>query len=242
MSSNINLSERLKKVASLLPKEAFFADIGSDHAYLPCYVCLQDHSSQAIAGEVNVGPYESAVKTVKQFNMNDRIEVRLGNGLAVLEKEEVDQLVIAGMGGSLIRSILEDGRDKLDSVKQIIAQPNIDARSVRKWFLDNDYIIENEGILEENGHIYEILSAKRDDTSSPYQDELLERQLLFGPYLMKDRNVVFYKKWRHEYEKLQRVLLQMERAKVKDEVKIKQFTQELKWMEEIINDKNKDHE
>ncbi|RIU93548.1 tRNA (adenine(22)-N(1))-methyltransferase [Oceanobacillus picturae] len=241
MSSNINLSERLKKVASLLPKGAFFADIGSDHAYLPCYVCLKDYSSQAIAGEVNVGPYESAVKTVKQFNMNGRIDVRLGNGLAVLEKEEVDQLVIAGMGGSLIRSILEDGRDKLGSVKQIIVQPNIDARSVRKWFLDNDYIIENEGILEENGHIYEILSAKRDDTYSPYQDELLERQLLFGPYLMKDRNVVFLKKWRHEYEKLQRVLLQMERAKVKDEVKIKQFTEELKWMEEIINDENKDH-
>ncbi|WP_042223435.1 tRNA (adenine(22)-N(1))-methyltransferase [Oceanobacillus manasiensis] len=236
MSFNVNLSERLKQVASFLPTGALFADIGSDHAYLPCYVCLQDQTSQAIAGEVNEGPYESALRTVQQFKMDDRIDVRLGNGLAVLDQQEVNQLVIAGMGGSLIRNILEEGKDKLDAVNHIIAQPNIDARSVRKWFIENGYVLENEGILEENGHIYEILSAKRDIRKSPYQEEIKERQLLFGPYLMREKNTAFFNKWLHEYEKLQRVLVQMEEAKVKDQAKVLQFNLELKWMEEIINE------
>ncbi|WP_404453471.1 tRNA (adenine(22)-N(1))-methyltransferase [Oceanobacillus kapialis] len=242
MSLNVNLSKRLEKVASYLPAGTFFADIGSDHAYLPCFVCLQDSSATAVAGEINEGPYESAVHTVKQYNLEARIDVRLGDGLAVLKEDEVHQVVIAGMGGALIRNILDMGKEKLKSVNQIIAQPNIDARSVRRWFLANGYVLEDEAILEENGHIYEILTAKRKTAVSPYLEEQLGKQLLFGPYLLKQTNAVFYKKWRHEYEKLQNVLSQMEKAKTKDVEKIEQFNRELKWMEEILYDENKDNE
>lgn len=62
----IQMSERLKRIADEIPNGAFFADIGSDHAYLPCYVCLRDEKARAIAGEVAKGPYLNALNTVKK--------------------------------------------------------------------------------------------------------------------------------------------------------------------------------
>ncbi|WP_337018450.1 tRNA (adenine(22)-N(1))-methyltransferase TrmK [Oceanobacillus massiliensis] len=236
MINKLKLSDRLVQVASFLPKGAFFADIGSDHAYLPCYVCLQDATARAIAGEINEGPYNSAKTTIENYNLDEQVEVRLGDGLEILNKDETDQIVIAGMGGALIRSILEDGKSKLSSTKRIIAQPNVDARNVRKWFLDNGFRLTDETILKENGHIYEILVADRKIDNSPYSDSSREKQLLFGPLLLKYRSAVFMEKWQLEYEKLTRVVAQMRNANVPDTSKIKQYERELAWIEEVIND------
>ncbi|MFS0672833.1 tRNA (adenine(22)-N(1))-methyltransferase [Ornithinibacillus sp. 179-J 7C1 HS] len=237
MTEEIKLSRRLLQVASYLPKGAIFADIGSDHAYLPCYVCKQDPSARAIAGEVNKGPLASAKETIHTYQLSDVIDARLGDGLSVLQQDEVKQLVIAGMGGALIRSILENGKDKLGSVNLIIAQPNVDERNVRSWYLDNGYIIEDEAILEENGHIYEIIVGKKvEDTYS-----LSEQQLLFGPILLTKRNALFNKKWNSERNKLVRIINQMKNAKEKDTVKIGQFEEQLKWIEEVLRNGSNDN-
>lgn len=236
MIEAVKLSKRLKKVASYVPEGALFADIGTDHAYLPCYICLHDEKAKAIAGEVNEGPFNSAVETVHLYGLSDSIEVRLGNGLEIVENEEVNQLVIAGMGGALIRSILEEGISKLNAVNRIVVQPNIDARTIRKWFLVYGFTVTNEAILEENGHIYEIIVADRGENRSPYDASIVDQQLLFGPLLMKNRTATFYQKWKHEYEKLQSVIDQMDKAKVKDTQKINQFEKELKWMKEVLSD------
>lgn len=79
------LSDRLKRVASYVPEGAVMADIGSDHAYLPCYLALNEKISAGIAGEVVKGPYDSAVKQVRQEGLADVIEVRLANGLDAIE-------------------------------------------------------------------------------------------------------------------------------------------------------------
>jgi len=231
--NSMKLSQRLVHVADFLPKGANFADIGSDHAYLPCYICLRDETAKAIAGEVNQGPYESAKKNVRKYGLENRIDVRLGDGLEVLQHEEVNQLVIAGMGGALIASILEKGKENLTNVKQIIVQPNIDARQVRLWLKNNHFILTDERILDEKGHIYEILVADR-DSNSPYTAELTERQLLFGPYLLENKNDVFYKKWYDEEEKLSAVIKQVKQATDPDEEKIRQFTKELAWIKEEL--------
>lgn len=233
MTYTINLSNRLKTVASFLPKGAFFADIGSDHAYLPSYVCLQDPKAKAIAGEVNQGPYESAVQTVQYFNLQDQIKVCLGDGLDVLKDKQVNQLTIAGMGGSLIANILKRGAEDLTTIDRIIVQPNIGGKNVRRWFLDNDFTLTNEVIIEENDHIYEILVADKGVEESFYQDNLKEKQLLFGPIFLKKRPDLFKKKWRLQQIKLQQIIKQMTQAKVQNKEKIKQFKQELDWIQEV---------
>ncbi|WP_010097022.1 tRNA (adenine(22)-N(1))-methyltransferase [Ornithinibacillus scapharcae] len=236
MTEDIKLSKRLLQVASYLPLGATFADIGSDHAYLPCYVCKRDQTARAIAGEVNEGPYNSALETVTKYELNNVIDVRLGDGLAVLRQDEVNQVVIAGMGGSLIRSILESGKDKLQHAELIIAQPNVDESNVRSWFIDNFYEITNEVILEENGHIYEIIVGRKVNDLV----KLTEQELLFGPILLENRDTIFYQKWKSEREKLERVINQMRKAKVQHEEKIASFTRQLEWIEEVLSNGSKD--
>ncbi|WP_077308618.1 tRNA (adenine(22)-N(1))-methyltransferase [Terribacillus halophilus] len=233
----LSLSERLTAVAAHLPKSAHFVDVGSDHAYLPCYVCLQDPSSHAIAGEINDGPYKSAEKQVKLQGLTDRIEVRKGDGLAVVQPNEVKQVVIAGMGGPLIASILEQGKNKLGQVEQLIVQPNIDARVLRKWFLANGFVLQTEQILEEAGHIYEVLVAVREGKELYDENAAIrDKQLLFGPQLLQEKNAAFRAKWQEYKRKLERNVANMQRAQQVDEEKLASFKTELLWLEEELDD------
>ncbi len=101
------LSKRLQTVAAYVPQNAVVADIGSDHAYLPCYLVHQGIVQKAIAGEVVKGPYESACKEVRTEQLQDKITVRLADGMEAVEHEDgVTTVTIAGMGGPLIASIL----------------------------------------------------------------------------------------------------------------------------------------
>lgn len=232
MTENLTMSKRLRTIASYLPEKSCFADIGSDHAYLPCYVCLHNTDAKAIAGEVVEGPFKSAVSTVKANQLDNAIDVRLGDGLAVLHDDEVKQIVIAGMGGSLITSILDGGKEKLGLVERIIAQPNVDAKTVRKWIYQQAYVIIQEEIVEENGHFYEIIVADRVDKSR----RLTEKECMFGPVLLINKSVAFYEMWKGEYAKLLYVIKQLERANEPQTEKLKRFNKDLMWVKEALQD------
>lgn len=202
------LSERLKAVASFVEKDVIVADIGSDHAYLPCYLIQTGKVQKAIAGEVVQGPFESAMNNVKREGLENAVTVRLANGLlAIEEKDQVHTITIAGMGGSLIASILEAGKARLMGVSRIIAQPNIHAEAIREWAVANGWQIKDEHIMKEDGKIYEILVLERG--SSTYT----EVDLLLGPFLRLEKNAVFQEKWQREIEEWQRVLASLESAK-----------------------------
>lgn len=236
LSSAIGISERLKAIASFLPTGTYFADIGSDHAYLPCYVCLQDDIARAIAGEVNIGPYRSAIKNVKDHELSDRIDVRLGDGLTVIGDDPITEVVIAGMGGALIADILESGKRHLHSVKQVIAQPNITSHIVREWFIQNHFYIVDEYILEENNHIYEIIIAENSNDTHETHQTLTPQQILFGPFLLEKKSEVFLKKWHHEKQNYERILIQMNKASHPNKEKIMDFKKELSWIKEVLSD------
>ena len=82
----IELGERLTRVASFVLNGSKVCDVGSDHAYLPVYLIQNNQITSAIAGEVVEGPFLSAKQTVRDYRMEDRIEVRLGDGLQILSK------------------------------------------------------------------------------------------------------------------------------------------------------------
>ncbi|MFC7060656.1 tRNA (adenine(22)-N(1))-methyltransferase [Halobacillus seohaensis] len=228
------LSKRLKTVARYLQKPISFADIGSDHAYLPCYVCHDNPESFAIAGELNEGPYLSAKKEVCVNELEEQIEVKLGNGLEVID-DRIAQVVIAGMGGPLIANILEEGKMSLTSVSRIVVQPNIEARAIRKWFMSNDYNLVEEAILEENGHYYEILVADKGNGRENYDENSLEKQLWLGPHLLKEKSIAFQLKWTDAKNKKLNIIKQMQQSTNPDREKIKAFEREIRWIEEVLN-------
>lgn len=230
------LSKRLEAVAKYIPTGARLADIGSDHAYLPCYAIKNAQAASAIAGEVVDGPYQSALKQVQLEGLTDKIEVRKGDGLEVISVGEIDCITIAGMGGSLIASILERGRDKLKLVKRLILQPNIGAISIRTWLIEHGWELINEEILEEDGKIYEILVAEQGDPLKPYKKESLQASLLLGPFLKLEKTDAFMKKWQNELQNWQRILAHLEFAAQTTEnaQKKKELQLKVKIVEEVF--------
>lgn len=227
----IRLSERLLAVASFVEQGAVVADIGSDHAYLPSYLIKEGIIQKAIAGEVAIGPFESAKNNVVRQGIESRVTVRLGNGLAAVDENDgVDTITIAGMGGSLIATILMEGIEKLLGVKRIIVQPNIHAKGIREWATVNGWKIVNEAILKEDGKIYEVLVLER---GTVIYDEL---ELLVGPFLLEEKNDAFIKKWRGEIIQWKQVLKAIEQASETPETleKIAQLTWNIRIVGEVL--------
>lgn len=230
------LSNRLEVVAQYVPAGSRLADIGSDHAYLPCYLVKRGTIPFAIAGEVVDGPYQSASSHVTNEGLIEAISVRLGDGLDVLEAGEVDCITIAGMGGALIASILERGKEKLSSVSRLVLQPNIAAGTIRKWLLEHNWELIDEAMLEEDGKIYEILVAEKGDPLKVY-GKLLEAELLLGPILLKKKPAAFEAKWRSELENWKKIHKQLENASptVQMVEKKQELLQKINWVEEALN-------
>lgn len=191
-------------VASFVPQGAILLDVGSDHAYLPIDLVERGRIEGAIAGEVVDGPYQSALKNVEAHGLKEKIQVRLANGLAAFEEEDqVSAITIAGMGGRLIATILEEGLGKLANVERLILQPNNREDDLRIWLQDHDFQIVAESILEEAGKFYEILVVEAG------QMKLSASDVRFGPFLSKEVSPVFVQKWQKEATKLEFALGQI---------------------------------
>jgi tRNA (adenine22-N1)-methyltransferase len=206
------LSVRLETVAKYVPRNSRVADIGSDHAYLPSYLVKNGQITFGIAGEVAKGPFQSAEKNVMAEGLSDMISVRMGDGLEVIQPGDADCITIAGMGGSLIASILESGKEKLAEVKRLILQPNINAIAIRNWLVENNWELIAEEIIEEDSKIYEILVAERGEPLKPYREVSLETGLLVGPFLLQRKEKAFWKKWTLEKKNWKRIYEQLEGA------------------------------
>ncbi len=231
----LQLSKRLETVVSYIPENSKIADIGSDHAYLPCYAVNKGIASFAIAGEVVMGPYLSAKKQVEDAQLTKEVEVRLGNGLEVLAPGEVDCITIAGMGGALIASILEAGKDKLSNGPRLILQPNVSASSIRTWLMDNEWSLIGEDILEEDDKLYEIVIAEKGDPKANYSNEM-EKELLLGPFLMNDQSDAFKRKWNQELHQWKKIIKNMEKAEKTDALvkRKRELIQKIQMVEEVL--------
>lgn len=231
-----HLSARLACVASLVPAGARVADIGSDHAYLPAALVLDGKIDFAIAGEVVKGPYENAVREIKDHQLEGQVIPRLADGLTAIEPaDKVDTITIAGMGGSLIASILEKDKNKLTGIKRLVLQPNVGESQLREWLMNNHYQIMNEKIIKEDNHIYEIIVAEPSVVPFRYS----KYELDFGPFLLENKGPVFRKKWQEYLQREAHVIDQMQKAQQPPVKKINEINQFLSQVKEAIADDNR---
>lgn len=226
-----HLSQRLKVVASFVRPGARIADIGADHAYLAAALVLNGQSDFAIAGEVAKGPFENAVEEVKRQGLEKKISLRLADGLAAIHgDDQIDTIIIAGMGGALIRRILDEGQAKLGSVKRLILQPNIGAPNLRRWLANHRFQINHEQMVAEDGHIYEIIVADPVGMSVRYND----RELMFGPLLLEHGGAIFQQKWQAELKRDQHTVEQLRQAKHVPVEKKHDFQQKIDLIREVL--------
>lgn len=233
----IELGERLTRVASFVPNESKVCDVGSDHAYLPVYLIQNDQITCAIAGEVVEGPYLSAKQTVRDYRMENRIEVRLGDGLQILSKEDdVTAVTICGMGGELISRILEAGYNggHLNGRERLILQPNVAEHFVREWLMNHSYHIVEETVVEDNHRLYEIIVAEPVDKRVEYT----ELELKYGPILLKESSELSIAKWNRMNRKNKEILEQLQKSKTPQHEKIEQFEKAFNELQGVIDRAN----
>lgn len=153
------LDFRLKTVASLVRQGSRLADIGTDHALLPCALVNEGRCPSAIASDVRVGPTEAARRSIAAAELEHKIEVRLGDGLSTVLPEEADDIVIAGMGGETIAAILQAASWTKNAAYRLILQPMTRSEKLRRFLYENGFSIEEERIADDGRRCYTVICA-----------------------------------------------------------------------------------
>lgn len=195
----ITLSDRLQVIANYIEPGESVADIGTDHGYLPVYLYQNNISHHIVMADINHGPIERAKENANKYLGDNDIEVRIGSGLAVLAEKEVDTIVIAGMGGLLIKDILEIDIQKAKSCKKLILQPRNAQDKLREWLINNGFYIEDEALVREGKFICEVLKVikGKDHVSDSIYYEIGQRLVeKKAPLLVEflDRKIAIEKK------------------------------------------------
>ena len=157
MNIEVKMSQRLIAIAEMLKGDYqvdTVADVGCDHGYVSIYMIQKGIAQKAIAMDVRKGPLSMAEDNIRQMGLGGRIEVRLSDGLAGLKKGEADSLVIAGMGGRLVMSILEQSDPSLLGIKLAVLQPQSELEQFRQYLGDKGYRVIDERIILDDGKYY----------------------------------------------------------------------------------------
>ena len=194
----VKLSRRLQAVAALAEPGKTAADVGCDHGYVGIWLIQQKVFSKVIAMDVRQGPLETAGKNAEHYQIGKAMELRLSDGLQMLEVGEADSMICAGMGGALMCHILEHDPKKAASMKQVILQPQSELSLVRRFLRQQGYAIVKEDMVKEDGKYYPMLRAVwQEETVKPAKD----RQDIYDAYgklLLEGRHPVLYEWLLHE--------------------------------------------
>lgn len=186
----MKITDRLLKIASFVSEGKRIADIGTDHGYIPVYLLNKGVIPFAILADINKGPLENARKEVRHNGLENKTDLRLGSGIEVLEKGEVDEIIIAGMGGALIAELLEAKKEVAHSAEKLILQPMQAQDELRKYLLSNGYEIMEEVLENEDFRIYEIMTARYTGKNNTTEDEIYYE---VGEKLLENKNDLFVK-------------------------------------------------
>lgn len=170
----MEISDRLKCIASMVEKCDSIADIGTDHAYLPIYLIKKQICRSAIASDINKGPVEKAQFNIAFENVKNSIECRLGPGFTTIKPKEVNVAIIAGMGGNLIRDIIEEDLQVFKSLDYLVLQPMQNPDILRKYIYESGFTVLDEDLCKEEYKYYEVLKIRYNNKPRVLSQEYYE--------------------------------------------------------------------
>lgn len=218
----MELSPRLRKIAELIPVGSRIADVGTDHAYIPIYCFEKNIIRSAIAMDVNPMPLKRAEINIDKYGFGKKSELRLSNGIEKLFPDEVDVIVIAGMGGLLIRDIIDSGSGKITGKTELIVQPMIAPVELRRYLFDNGFDITNEYVVREENKFYNIFSVQRGSA------DVNEENIYIGKNLKANSPDVYADYLSYKIRVTQNILNGMEKSENPDEELLAKYRRELK--------------
>lgn len=169
-----------------------FLDLGCDHAFLDIYLARKKEMDfrKIVASDNKEGPLEQAKKNLEKYQLQQCIELRLGDGLDVYTSD-LDTVIISGMGGRNMIGIFKKHLEYLKTIETIILSPNNYQVDVKKFLVKMGYVIQDESLVKEGKIIYQILKFTKG------KKKYTKREYFFGPVLLTKKDINFrdyYKK------------------------------------------------
>lgn len=180
----MKINNRLKKIGDLVDANSFCLDVGCDHAFLDIYLVKQDKNIKAVASDIAEGPINSAKENIKRENLEDKIEVRLGNGLDTYSSD-IDTVIISGMGGRNMIGIFKNNLSITKKLDTIIISPNNYQEDVKRFLVKCGFYIDDELLVKEGKFIYQIIKLKRG------RKRYSRKEYFFGPVLLEKKGKLF---------------------------------------------------
>jgi len=226
----INLSPRLSSVASFVIPGKPCADIGTDHGRLPVYLIANNICPKVIAAdqtETNILP---ARELISLLDMEDRIEIRVGDGLEVLQPKEAATIVLSGMGANTIKAILKGYETVLLTAQRLVLQPQRATPMLRRFLAKSGWQIIDEDIVHDGDFYYEIIAAEKG------RMELTENEAEFGPRLLNGRHPLLKELLLHKKDGIQAIIDSLDDDMGGEAKMRKQFLlQEMQKIDEVLH-------
>jgi len=156
----LKLSDRLQLIADEIKDDESVCDVGTDHGFLPIYLYEKNPDRKIIMSDVSKGSLEKCRQDCEELHPGTDFDLRLGSGIEVLKKGEVDCVVMAGMGGILISELLDYEYYHAHSIKKYILQPRRHIGKLRYFLNDNGYSIIKESLVREGKFIWPVLTVQ----------------------------------------------------------------------------------
>ena len=204
----MRLSKRLKKITEYVSDNDKIIDIGCDHALLDVYIYENFKNVNIIASDIHEGALKQAKKNIDKYNLDGKIELRLGDGLDVVDSNEINTIIISGMGYYTIEEILSV-REKLTNVDKIIIQSNTDIVKLRKSIIKLGYKIDEEGLVKDKDIIYTVIKFTKGKEKYSYDE------IYFGPKILENKDELFYEYYNKKLLKYENLLLQLPKSQLK---------------------------
>lgn len=216
----VELSRRMQAVADMVSYGNRVCDVGCDHGYVSIYLVQAGISPRVLAMDVNQGPLMRAKEHVAAYEQEAYIELRLSDGLSAYRIGEADSLLCAGMGGRLLRKILEREPEKTESFQELILQPQSELKLFRKFLREKGYSILTEDMILEDGKFYPIIKAGKGITGESCGDTALAEEAmdLLGPCLLENKNPVLLAYIRQEIRTKEEILMGLKKQEQKEKL------------------------
>lgn len=233
------ISKRLRYIIDITDNFNVIADIGTDHGYVAVGLLQEKKAHKVISSDISSNSLQKAIDYVKSNYLEDKIDTRVGSGLSVLQADEADAVIIAGMGGVLISKILEDDYDNKFSKKSptLILQPVQQASNLRYYLYENNFDIIDEHYIDDMGKYYHIMIAKKYTQKSKNYMSLQKNKdvfLEYGILNISKKNQLIKNTLQSQIEKNKTLLKKLKYNNVSDEY-IQKIVVYLKQLEEVYD-------
>lgn len=187
----MKINARLKTIGDLVEKDSICLDVGCDHALLDIYLVHRKANIKTIASDIAQGPLEQAKKNIEREHLEDVIETRLGSGLETYT-DEINTIIISGMGGRNIIGIFKDNIKKLNKVDTLIISPNNYQEDVKRFLCKHGFYIQNEEFVKDKKFIYQIIIFKKG------KKRYSKKEYFFGPIFLEKKGPLFREYYERE--------------------------------------------